>query len=436
MEDNVNEISLIQFFKVAFGNKRRLVVITALIVIIGVLFFKLFYDPGKASYVAEFTYYVKGLNSGVYIDGSAFNYEEMVNYDALKSAKEYDSSFSDIDIESICDKGGISIEKVKEENIKTGEYRFLNYKLTVKSKYFDDGEQAKAFVKCLIEAPIRKTFELSDSSKYKYYLKSFEKSESFGLQLSTLEAQLELLDNKYTELKDYYGDIALYDNETITDKKKSMDVYFMNNSISYLRYELEENGYVLDKGNNIANLKLKRSDLEKQLKYNEMELEKLEKSIASLMGTVSSGLQSAEISSYNSRITELISTDVSITKAMDIIDLQLKNINNADNATYAKKLEDTKLILDGYTDYYQQVEYQVLLSESKAFYQKTSVIEAQGGIGIILGALISGVIGGIVACCFNLVIGWRDVFKNPFEDDKKVRKQVESTEKVKRTTRR
>ena len=49
--NNNNEISIIQLFKVAFGNKKRLILITALIAIIGVLFFHFFYDPGKTEYV-------------------------------------------------------------------------------------------------------------------------------------------------------------------------------------------------------------------------------------------------------------------------------------------------------------------------------------------------------------------------------------------------
>ena len=415
--NNNNEISIIQLFKVAFGNKKRLILITALIAIIGVLFFHFFYDPGKTEYVADFNYFVQGLDNGMYIDGSAFNFEEMVSYEALEKAKASDSSFSDIDIETMYNKNNISVEHVKDTENKTAEPVYLYYRISVKSKSFKNADQARAFIQYLAEAPIAKTIELSNADKYKCNLKVFDDCESFDLQLNYLSSQLNLLNGKYDSLIQYYGDITLTDMDTITDKKQAMDVYFMNNSLSYLRYEQEENGYVLNKGRNIENLRLKKMDLEKQFKYNEMELEKLEGSITSLMGTVGSGLQTAEIDSYNSRITELISTNVNITREMDIIDLQLKNVNNAANADFAKKIDEAKQVLDGYTNYYQQVELQVLLSESKAFYQKTSIIEANGGMGLIKGGIIAVILGGFLACCVNLIADWREIFKNPFEED-------------------
>ncbi|MCQ2496137.1 MAG: hypothetical protein MJ131_06040 [Lachnospiraceae bacterium] len=418
MENNGQEISLIQLLKVAFGNKVRLIVITLLVAIIGALFFKLYYDPNKSEYVADFNYFVQGLDEGLYIDGSAFNYQELVSYDALAEAKASDADFANIDIDTMFNGNGISVKHVKDDKI-TNATVYLYYEITVKSRFFKDGNQAKAFISYLAEAPIAKTVQLSDSDKYKYNLKVFEDCESFDTQLKYLGDQLALLDGKYAQLIEYYGDIKLKDQDTITDKLNAMDVYFVNNSLSYLRYEKEENGYVLNKGRNIENLKLTMMDLDKQKKYNEMELERLEGSIVSLMGNVSSGMQSAEIDSYNSRITELIAKNVEITRKIDDIDLQLKNVDNAANTEYAKKLVEANGILDEYTDKYQQVEYEVVRDNSKVFYNNGSKIAGQGGMGLVKGGIIALVLGGFLACCVNLIMDWRKIFEDPFKEEKK-----------------
>lgn len=416
MENENQEISIIQLFKVAFGNKLRLVIITLLVAIIGVLFFHFYYDPGKTEYVADFNYFVQGLDEGLYIDGSAFNYQELVSYDALAAAKASSSDFADIDIDEMYHKNNISVDHVRDTENKNEEV-YLYYSIKVKSKFFRDGDQAKAFISYLAEAPIAKTIQLSDSSKYKYNLKVFDDCESFDTQLNYLGAQLDLLDKKYDELIEYYGDISLKDEDTITDKKNAMDVYFVNNSLSYLRYEKEENGYVLNKGRNIENLKLTKLDLEKQYKYNEMELDKLENSITALMGNVGAGIQTAEIDSYNSRITQLIAQNVEITRQIDNIDLQLKNVDNSKNEEYGEKLQECSVTLNDYTDKYQTVEYEVVKDNSKVFYNNASIIEGQGGFGLIKGGIIAVVIGGFLACCVNLVKDWREIFKDPFKED-------------------
>ena len=134
MENENQEISIIQLFKVAFGNKLRLVIITLLVAIIGVLFFHFYYDPGKTEYVADFNYFVQGLDEGLYIDGSAFNYQELVSYDALAAAKASSSDFADIDIDEMYHKNNISVDHVRDTENKNEEV-YLYYSIKVKSKF-------------------------------------------------------------------------------------------------------------------------------------------------------------------------------------------------------------------------------------------------------------------------------------------------------------
>ncbi len=413
MTGNEQEISIIQLFRVAFGNKIRLISVTIALAALMMAYVLFVHDPGKAEYKSDFNYFVQGLDEGHYIDGSAFNFEQLVTLGALESAKAKEKAFASIDIATLYDENGIYVEHVRDEKI-TNSVSYVCYRIVAKKRYFKDEEQAKRFIATLAEAPIDKTLQLSDSNKYKYYLNAIDDCESFELQLSYLAEQLALLDARYEQLMDYYGDITLLDGSTLAGVKHRMDVFFVNNSLDYLRYEQEEKGYVLNRGQNVNNLKLTMLDLEKQKKYNEMELERLETSISALMGAVSSGIQSAEIDSYNSRITELIATNVSITKKIDDIELQLQNVDNKNNTVFGEKILSMKQELERYTDRYQEIEYEVVRDNSKVFYSQASVIEEQGGFGLIKGAVLAIVLGGFLAACVNVVKGWRSLFIDPF----------------------
>lgn len=414
MEES-REISFIQLIRVAFGKKLRLLIITAVFAVAGLLFFKKVYNPGNTYYSTEFNLFVQGLEEGMYINGAAFNFEDMVSLEALRSVKEMDSDFDSIDVESMYNRNSISITHVRDASV-TKEEKYLYYRISAASSNFKSASQAKKFLQYLAEQPLSTTLKLSDSTKYKYNLKMFDESESFDKQLTYLEAQYALLDAKYDALMLYYGDISLRDGDTITDKKKAMEVFFENNSFAYLRYEQEQYGYVLNKGSNVENLKLTKMDLEKQFKYNEMELEKLEGSITALVGTVGTGLQSAEIDSYNSRITELIAKNIEITRKIDNIDLQLQNVSNKDNTKFAEKLLYYRTTLEKYTDSYQLQEYEVVSSNSKVFYTKPSVISEGGSMGTVKGAAIAGIIGLLLGCFVNLICGFKDVYKDPYEE--------------------
>ncbi len=410
MQDEYQEIDLIQLIKVAFGRRKLMAVITAAAVVAGLVFFSAMYNPGREIYTARFTYRGAQMEEDTYIDGSAFKYMDLVSLDNLKAAQASDESLAGIDVDDIHRSSGINISQIKTYNTTTKELEENYFELTVKKKYFEDGNQAKAFLQALLSMPIDYSLQVSGNTVYDYALLQADNSDSFVNQIDFMKKQLAELDEKYNHLIEYYGDITLTDGDTITLKKNAMDLYFVNNSLDFLTYEREAYGYVKDQGNNISNLERTRQNLQQEYKYNSLELDMLSNSISSLMRTVGSSLDSAELGDYNSRVTKLITRNIEITKSIDNIDLQLQNIDNPGNKQFDEKLTFYRNVLEDYTEKYRAVESEALSLNAKLYFHDTSMIKLSGGMSTPKALILSAMLGLILACCVNCVLDYRKLF--------------------------
>ena len=151
-------ITLGQLFKVIFGRWKLFLAVfiaTALVVIMVITFA---YNKNKKVYTASFDLTLTNVNEGKYIDGSTFDYRDLVTIDTLNDVKNSNESFSNISVESLVDKGGISISK--EEILDTKDntsVKNIKYSITAQQKYFKSSTQAREFINAIASVPVKRT---------------------------------------------------------------------------------------------------------------------------------------------------------------------------------------------------------------------------------------------------------------------------------------
>ncbi|MCR5787033.1 MAG: hypothetical protein K6G28_04970 [Acholeplasmatales bacterium] len=466
MEDMQEDgITLGQLFKVMFRRWKLLLMVTigtALVIIMAITFV---YNKGKKIYSADFNWTLTGVQEEKYIDGSKFDYKNLVTLDTLQKVKDSDESFKNISVEDLVKNGGISISKkdvrdTKDSSAVTKSY----YTITTYQKYYKSAEQAKNFVKAIASVPVYETINMLDEMNYTSNFDSYNKSLIYDNQVSYLKDQYALLNENYKTLVETYGDVKLqgepFNNNTISQQQAILETYFKNHPIDSLQIEINNSGFVKDYTTYNVILKANIDDLYNTYTNNQEKILNLKAIVTELLSIANDkGVQSLELSAYNEQIQKLTVQNVDIKAEMknslrkiarqdqystnhekfvsdyekltksgifaDFNDI-FSDINNSvsTKAEFDEKLETVyKNQLETYTNDFKNAQKDVISNNSKVSYENASVIVASGGISSALTVVLSLIVGLVIGCFVNLIIDSKYLHENTrnIEDIKEIK---------------
>lgn len=424
--NNENGKSFIDTVSVLFKNWKLLIAIIAGVLIIGNIFILGMYNPSKGKYQSTFVYSLSTLEDGKYVDGSAFSYRDLVNYETLDTIKKSNNDFVNIDIDSLFDESDISISKHEDYNTDTKE-TLVSYTLTVYAKYFNDEEQAGEFIEAIAKYPVTKTSNILTTQTYDAYLKNVDDSTIYDEQVSYLESQYNLLIAKYEKMIEDYGDISLSDGKLISQHMEDMKSYYKIYSFDVLKSEIELNGYIKNNAGYSAQLLVDRANYVREKDLNEKKISAAKQNIVAISsGSVS--LQTADIETFNKTVNELTNRNVDIDYYIEVIDRKLNNSTN-DNSAFEAKIASYRLKLAEYTNEYIKVEKEVIEDNSNVYYSSSTgsqsmrrLVTKIDSISTVVSVGLTFAIGLVVGCIANAIVHGVKTSKAKNKEEKQIAK--------------
>jgi len=425
-------ISLIDIFKVMFGRKLLLLIITAIVGIIGTIGILFIYNNSKQNYTTSFSFSDVNLVEGKYVDGAAFNYDSIVTKDNLLSVKDSDPEFKSINVDKMIEDNGINIVHNSDENAS------YKYTITTKKKYYSGANQAKKYIDALVSSVTKTNSEKVEYLSYDTNLSLYDKSSTLDLKVLYLKKQYELLTNQYKDLTTKYG------NYVVSSEKKSITVYeqefksafyLTEYSTDLLYSNLINNVYSLNYAQNEKNFESQYNNYVLLYEANEKKIEELKQAISSIVASATVKNQDAiDLSEYNKALVEAINENASYEDMIKYYGNLLGKIEPADpdykekatdaeSQEYLNKLNAAKNELAKYTNILKKINIEVLTDNNNIYYQNTNIIIVSGGIKTVIAVVLSVALGFVVGCVVNLVLDHKNLGKK--EEVKEVEKTTE-----------
>lgn len=182
---------------------------TALSAVIGYLGFKFVLNPIRSVFSGTYKYELAGKveENGSYrlIDGTTFEYQDIVSKDVLDAVKNSKEEYKKIDVDKIYKSNAIVVERLLESS--TSETSVdVSYKITAKTNAFPRGEIGKEFIKDLVNYPKQASTKAIENCSIISYIDDSTKNESFEKQIYALKNQYNAIVGSYKELStDFTG---------------------------------------------------------------------------------------------------------------------------------------------------------------------------------------------------------------------------------------
>lgn len=413
-------ISIVDLFKVMYGRKLIVLIVTLSVTIIAMIAVALGYNLQNSTYVSTFSYNSADIQQGKYIDGSSFDYRGLISLDVLKNIKSSDSLFNNIDIDKMYENGEITIAITYDKNDLNDTYN-VYYKVAIKKKYFKNEFVAKNFISALTEYPVSKTLNIAKELNYNSNLNLYNSATTYESMISYLKAQLAYLDTNYEDMIEKFGDSIINDKK-ISNYKSELDSYFSEHSLTALENELENNCYVTADSlellyNNKQAVELTISKINNKIKIFEDQI----KRELELVKDSGANINQLDISVFNEELAKL---NLELAEAKDKLDYILGLIANSEStdANYiaSKKAFDSKLQtsyekLTEYTDIYKTNYCSVINNNIYVYYTNTKIIVEEQGFSILITGVLGLIAGIIISGIVNLCIDHKKLFKKEDE---------------------
>ena len=408
-------VSLGQLAKVALHRKWVWIVSTVLVFLIGVLGVYFLYNRNEEKYVASFAYDIPSISGGNYVNGTIFDYRDIVSTDNLQRVKDSDKEkFGSIDVE---DMEPEIVRYVVNENNMTS----INYEVQIEKKYFSSLKQAKAFFTTLINTPYDLTMQYLEASDYTYNLVQMDIANDLEQKIQLLLDQYLYIQNQYSALVSTYSNALVSSSLKIMDYSKSLDLKMTESDLNALINLVQKEG-LIDSNNDkyIEGLRIEMESLLREKTINEAKITALKAQIDELMQDAQSmGISNLNLDAYNQQVAALILRNQDIDIEVGVIRAKVKNAENSaglsdEYKTNLKKVNDQmayyKNILLQSTQEYAMVEKTVISKYSLIYFDDPiDIIDETGGFNLILAGVVFLVAGFVLGAGINLIIDRKDL---------------------------
>ena len=433
MENEIQEeggVTLGYIFRTIFSQKWLALLIAAVITVIGTLGL---YLTGRKSVVYSVSFVlqlpytgdsVSSSSSYTYPDGASFYFTDLISARNLKEVASREG-FDDIDVDNIVKKGDISISRAVDrvpEDTQSGVYD-LNYTIQVKAKYFDGEDQARDFIEALILFP--REHICSMNINYDQSLTASKSLITYDGRLDELKEQAEFILSKYNEFIGVYGqEFAVKDGNTLGHYQRLLQSsLFANSVIDNLKVKaLNEKLVMSDKDGN---------PLKEALEQYESDLLRKKEEKAKIEGALKR-LYSGSEGQTTSVVIDDAETVMEYTLQIEQLDMEIAYYEQftAENckvdADFDKKVNEVEAQVEAFTKEFSEIAAIVYTNKTTVNYLNTSIIEVEGGRGLILSAGISLVAGLVIAAIVAYIVGWNKQRKTLASEDKVVTVPVQN----------
>lgn len=438
MEQEEQGVSFGKVLKVAFKNWIRFAIVGTVVAIAGSCALIFGYNSLSGEYVSEFAYFAKDLSEVKYADGSTFFYSQIISSDNLHAVKNSSEDFASVKVDKMIEDGGISIMQTitTSGDSKTRSYTSYSYTLNVGKTYFSNSTQAKNFVKLVTSIPLEQDKNLIAIDNFSDNLMAFDAADTYEDQLSYLEGQANSLDKQYSVMLANESlsasalgvvqaniiqiDSIVGEKETISEKDAITGEVVVSTGkrsiVNQLRYELNQEGYVMDYN----------SDLAKSFEYSVQALE-AEKAlntqkISALITEINKIDNNVTVSTIDAQISELTQRNIDIQYEIDRINLMISNKDKdvggaSEDATYiakksnfANRLKAYRTSLSSCTESYVNLLKLVYIDNASVSYNG-SIINTKGTISVAGAIIVSVLAGVIVAGATNLIVDRKKLYE-------------------------
>lgn len=390
-----------EIFKVIFKRVWWVIGVTAAALIVAVLLIQLIYNKGKVEYSVSYELVYPGSESNLYPDGTEFALSDIVSFATLESIQASDEEkFGSIDIKSMAAEDDISITKVTDD-ASGGTY----FKIDVLAKYFKSNEQAADFLRALAENPVVKINAMVGDAEYQFNLTAYDLAKTYEDKIAYLSAQKTYILSMYDELIGKNSEYLYYEvnGSSLSNYRLGAEAAYTDQDYQAIVNDLKVNQYVYDGEYESVSLNSRKAALEKQKEENNTKIENLEEERTKLLNSANSSINTVE--SFNTEIIKLVNANSDIDVELADIEKALADIesNSSGHAIFDEKLAAIRANLAAEAETLKTVRSAFYSEKSRADY-KGNKITADGGMNIILAALIGAVIGFLVVAIVIYII--------------------------------
>ncbi len=227
MEEENKGLTLNDICKTIWLKKWLALIVAVLVALACAILFYYAYNPRVKNYEMEFSLNLPGGDKDAfysYPDGKLFYYSDLTSAETLNEIKEK-GNFSNVDVDKMVKSGGISITRdvsvTPLSTDGTSVYKETVYKITAKTKYFSDVNEAKAFLTSIAEYPA----EYLKSMVINYNLLEGFDDYDAATQNNMLKEQLEFIEQEYDSLITTYGKTFVVEGKTLNSYAKEVTAY-------------------------------------------------------------------------------------------------------------------------------------------------------------------------------------------------------------------
>ena len=421
-KENTNkEISLTNIIKVIFHRYILLSCITGVTFLIGTLGLT-YIGKSEEAYVSSFKYTIPSIHNNKYLDGSNFDFQEILSKSNIEEVIESNPKYSNIKIKNLIKAKNNEIKYIREYSDVTKELINDYYTLTLPKGVFSSIEQAESFVTDLLSYPIKESIKSLNNLNYKINLENYSIATKYEDQITYLSNQSNLLISQYNSLIDLYGDVS-YESKSLSSYCNDVKRLDCSLLLSDLSNELKQNGYLMNVEQEKKSLELEKKEIQKTIQYNEQKIDELKEMIKYLLDN-SSSVQSLDIDAYNQKIADLIIENINLTERIEEIDIKITTATNAPTS-FINDMEEINQNLEDATDKYLEVEKYLINNHSKISFKNARIITEEDNNSTIKNALISLIVGLAIGCTVNLIVDRKYLFEEYPEKKKKESKALE-----------
>jgi chromosome segregation ATPase len=236
----------------------------------------------------------------------------------------------------------------------------------------------------------------------------------------------------YDNLISLYTQYYVVNGKTLNDYRIAVTNVFDSEDQTEINNEINQKRYILQSDRYLANANTRIELLNRQYQYNQTRLDELTKLRDELVLQLG-GTTNIEVETYNSQIVSLFNDQKDIEESIDKINKTVEAIKNYDmdaKAEFDAKLDGYCTLLQEQTAIFKDVRIAVYDEKTQVTY-KTNKIEPDGGLNIILAAVIGLVLGFVIVSVIICIIDLPKYIKKRDEEAKANALPAPDAEKVK-----
>lgn len=404
--------------------KRRWLIFIGLTIIITLLVgivFQFFIIPSKTTYTVRFSYdNMTDLNKGYYLDGTKFQYRNLISFDSLEDAKEKSSNFKNIDTKNLSISSTLDIKEERffaKPNDATSELLSVEYEITIPANYFENKTQAVDYLTTVVNAPVEYNINFLEKLNF-YDFDILDNANSYKDQITYLNTIIEGIRNGYKGLYDTFGDVFVYiknddfayESNLLSTIQSTFELKLNQTNYNFLINEFNTYNYIKNYNDSKDQIDNYLSILNAKIKEKEANLTSLKESLNGVNGNLGEAA-SALVKKIADLTLEVSDLKQEKTK-LETIKQSYENGTAVDGKNY---VEDTKVFdtnLKAVIEFakeeavkYSYIYKNLVVRDSEVIYMFNNVVKTDSTnmvlvilVGLFGGLLVGAVVAGVAGC--------------------------------------